>query len=791
MAIDIAEMKRAPTCINLDTIVEAQRSACDHYRCVICQELPPQPIECKECGAFFGGPCLAIWLVDHPNCPSCRAQLSAESDLHTPRNVRKAISKVQVYCPHKNLGCEEVLEIESVTHHLYNGCKYRVTQCDNAGCSFSCLEADMPAHKLKCDYRLVACTNPGCHRNDLRPSELEDHVLQRCWHTIINCPYGCGAKIKRSEFRMHACSRELVPRLTQLEDHVRTLMAEVRHLRSDNANLVRREAQLLKRTHTQSAKARKLLLKAARKGDRVAAYEYGKDVVGCKEFTLATRHRGLRFLVAAAKAKVADAWFELAMLYPGSQQAEWTEMPSSRDYYFKVLQPALCNVMKVILKDRRPEIRDALKRTPTPWSALESCVSTPLAPEEVIGPTVGIPPEVLEDETIISAPGNVLDQSSEPADVDSLNLTTGSDGSLSERSRPETEVMVSQNTNQPSSVPKGDPAAKKAKLDTANTEQQVLPRHIAHAFLVTQQGLAYESDTQDACDLDKQLKILFLACAAQLDVKHVRAFAHCIKSEHVPKPVYRRLLQLAAKHGDVDADEELCDTKDQHNFTHRVLYPSGHVQHALRNVELTVNENEPYLRELADEGLPAAATITAASIVFLNPGNTEEAFFYAERAASSGDVAGYALLAECMLKRSGPVTEDIKTRARQWADKGKDDVRYGAYVWGKVLACGIGGERDYTQAAEAFERVDNPVLVRRCRARKEAARSARFLDYDTDEDDDLAEMAQRDVEESTGHNDMESELDGAHDPYHDPYNSDLTNDEMISDENSSVNARSW
>ena len=148
MPLSLEALKESPLCINLDDVVEAQRTTCDHYRCVICQELPPMPLECRSCGAFFGGRCLVQWLQDHPSCPSCRAAMDVANDLHIPRNVRKAIQKLNVHCPHRSLGCNETLVLENVKRHLYTGCKYRVSPCTNAGCDYSGLEADLPQHKV-------------------------------------------------------------------------------------------------------------------------------------------------------------------------------------------------------------------------------------------------------------------------------------------------------------------------------------------------------------------------------------------------------------------------------------------------------------------------------------------------------------------------------------------------------------------------------------------------------------------------------------------------------------------
>jgi hypothetical protein len=245
-------------------------------------------------------------------------------------------------------------------------------------------------------------------------------------------------------------------------------------------------------------------------------------------------------------------------------------------------------------------------------------------------------------------------------------------------------------------------------------------------------------------------RILLALCATRLDPKHailVAAQCHVTTRFKIDVEAEKhRFLKLAAMHGSVAADRELADPKTAHNYTACALYPGGREEHAVRTGPLAPNENMAYLQDMADQGMPEAAATMAANLVFLHPeDDITEGMYYAERAASAGNLAGCALFAECLMKK-GPRTADIKAKAHAWASRAATEQQYGAYVFGKLLASGFGEARDFDRAVMSFESVTNPVLNRRCMVRLAAAKDKRFVEYDTDDDEELANEAGLDAE---------------------------------------------
>eukprot|EP00045_Choanoeca_perplexa_P008388 m.77595 g.77595 ORF g.77595 m.77595 type:complete len:780 (+) comp14473_c0_seq1:140-2479(+) len=739
MPLSLNDLKESPACINLDDVIENQRDTCDHYRCVICQELPPKPVECRGCGAFFGGQCLVMWLQDHPSCPSCRAPMNVEHDLHIPRNVRKAIQKLSVTCPHQSLGCKETLLLENVKTHLYNGCNYRVSQCDNLGCEFSSLEADLPQHKLVCDFRQVACPNQGCGRFDLRPSEVNDHILHRCWYTTMNCPHGCGRRMQRRNAKNHACAEHLTPRLEMLEDHVRALLGEVRQLRDDKAALIRREALLLQTQSPTSAKARSLLLKAARKGDAQAAYEYGKVVQSCSDSTPKVKRRGLRFLSAAAQASVAEAWAYISTLLHDEKALSQVLTSKLRATMTTLLAPEDVEGDKLLL-DNAAELVPWLQEARAIWKQQQQTAAEPQT-QGIEQPTQqDTSPHRLQQEEGLQQEDGVQQEG------DTLVNAADEARPAAKRSKPDDATVSDEAYIQEQHDVAEDVDLTQAS-STSTTFASAATVYDSVAFL----GVASDplGEAMQKQQRQKLISLLCSLCALRLDPKHaglVAEHCHVVFSDSAGSKERRRLLQLAALHGSVQADMELADPKTAHNYTTCALYPGAREQHALRTGPMAPNENLAYLQDLADQGMPKAAAMMAANLVFLHPEDDKtEGMYYAERAASAGDLIGCALFAECLLKR-GPRTADIKAKAHAWATKAINEPQYGAYVYGKLLACGFGEARDFAKAQASFERVDNPALQRRCKARIAAAKDKRFLEYDTDDDDELANEADLDVD---------------------------------------------
>jgi hypothetical protein len=130
-----------------------------------------------------------------------------------------------------------------------------------------------------------------------------------------------------------------------LEDHVHALVSEVRQLRDDKAALIRREGQLLAARNPSSTKAQSLLLKAARKGDAQAAYEYSHAVLTDPSSSEKAKQRGIKFLHAAAAANVADALALLSTSPPPMREDAIFDLARQQPSAYPKLQAAMSKIL--------------------------------------------------------------------------------------------------------------------------------------------------------------------------------------------------------------------------------------------------------------------------------------------------------------------------------------------------------------------------------------------------------------------------------------------------------------
>ncbi len=92
-------------------------------------------------------------------CPSCKI-VDFKHLRYLP--LKRKISELMVYCPHKANGCEQQLRL-----------------------------GDIEAHASDCDYQSVWCTNK-CGEAMLKKA-LENHCANTCLQRIVACQY-CGGK---------------------------------------------------------------------------------------------------------------------------------------------------------------------------------------------------------------------------------------------------------------------------------------------------------------------------------------------------------------------------------------------------------------------------------------------------------------------------------------------------------------------------------------------------------------------------------------------------------------------
>ena len=211
----------------------------DELVCKICHFPARDPRQTNECcGQTFCAMCLGKYMdskiLDNEQCPYCKTvPFTFVRDTRTKRNVMD----LNVFCPHKSLGCTWTGELRSLEQHLVKdidnkkGCPFTELQCSN-GCGVVMqrrlveghLKSECELREVKCEYcnttgsyqwinsnhheecpkYPVECPN-HCEVGHVRREEISGH-LEECPLAIVECPYaavGCESVVRRKEEMEH------------------------------------------------------------------------------------------------------------------------------------------------------------------------------------------------------------------------------------------------------------------------------------------------------------------------------------------------------------------------------------------------------------------------------------------------------------------------------------------------------------------------------------------------------------------------------------------------------------
>ena len=182
----------------------------EDFFCMICAKLLNEPHLTDCCGQHFCGVCLERWFEKQAKkiCPHCRSE-SFTYMRYLP--LKRKINALQVYCPFKKEGCEEITTIGEVKTHQ-DVCGFTLVLC-NQGCGASVLRKNLLQHcDQECPKRKIKCQY--CGKVDHFEVINGEHV-NTCEDYPVNCPRGCdiGIPIKRKDLVLHAkvCPLEQVP----------------------------------------------------------------------------------------------------------------------------------------------------------------------------------------------------------------------------------------------------------------------------------------------------------------------------------------------------------------------------------------------------------------------------------------------------------------------------------------------------------------------------------------------------------------------------------------------------
>ena len=276
----------------------------------MCVLREPYLLDC--CGYSFCKSCIEPIKSEKKPCPLCAVHFTT---CIPDKRLQRTLNDFQVYCSHKEEGCEWAGQLANLAQHLnvnplheaerLSGCQLTSLDCKHCGecfqrrelvyhetsvCSqrpYSCeycrdfkstLEDVTSNHLSVCPDRPVPCSN-GCGSSPLLKL-LKDH-LKECPLEVIECAFsyaGCSEKLPRKDMPEHITQSlaihtslqatshrqevmklnqrisELEERYEQLQDQYKDSRAEMAELRIANQNLVAEVGQDIKKAQDQRLK---------------------------------------------------------------------------------------------------------------------------------------------------------------------------------------------------------------------------------------------------------------------------------------------------------------------------------------------------------------------------------------------------------------------------------------------------------------------------------------------------------------------------------------------------------
>ena len=271
-------------CIFVKDPPEHLQTECSVCLCVLRE---PYLLDC--CGYSFCKSCIEPIKSEKKPCPLCAVHFTT---CIPDKRLQRTLNDFQVYCSHKEEGCEWAGQLANLAQHLnvnplyeaerLSGCQLTSLNCKHCGecfqrrelvyhetsvcsqrpysceycCDFTSTFEDVTSNHLSvCPDRPVPCSN-GCGSSPLLKL-LKDH-LKECPLEVIECAFsyaGCSEKLPRKDMSEHITQSlaihmslqatshrqevvKLNQRISELEERYEQSRAEVAELRIANQNLV-------------------------------------------------------------------------------------------------------------------------------------------------------------------------------------------------------------------------------------------------------------------------------------------------------------------------------------------------------------------------------------------------------------------------------------------------------------------------------------------------------------------------------------------------------------------------
>ena len=187
----------------------------DELFCIICLELPSNPLHTDCCGHTLCSLCAAETKKSTKSCPQCReSPWRSSSD---PR-IKRYISGLTAYCSNYEKGCGwkgSISGVNGIGDHLKRQCQFTVMRCERPGCTQRLERRLLKDHVINtCLMRPVQCPCCGVCEvlgerqdscNTLTYSQLTNTHYKECPQWPMRCPNHCSTEVKltRSTLQDH------------------------------------------------------------------------------------------------------------------------------------------------------------------------------------------------------------------------------------------------------------------------------------------------------------------------------------------------------------------------------------------------------------------------------------------------------------------------------------------------------------------------------------------------------------------------------------------------------------
>lgn len=193
------------------------------YECLFVREPPPElPTSCSiclcllkeprlidcECGSNFCRTCIEPVKEKGKPCPLGLCNVTFSTSLPN-RQLERVLNEMQVYCSHKESGCEWKGELANLPQHLniepsdeerLSGCQYAFLKCLH--CKESILRLEILDHETsKCLQRPFSCDY--CHNFESTCQDVTDNHWPICPLRPLPCPNKCGLYPERQNLEKH------------------------------------------------------------------------------------------------------------------------------------------------------------------------------------------------------------------------------------------------------------------------------------------------------------------------------------------------------------------------------------------------------------------------------------------------------------------------------------------------------------------------------------------------------------------------------------------------------------